>query len=794
MIIYFLKLAIRKFQSRWLLFTGSIITVSTGALCISLLFSYVYNELSMNSFHKHKKDIYMMSIRISPESQRDPFSASQALNFRAKDYPELESLAFISKFTKGGMNVLSGESSFSPEIIVTDSSFFKVFDFKLLTGDKTTILSNPNAAIITKDFAHKMFGTKNPVGEVIKVNTNEEKSFVIQGVLEKLPSNSSITFDIILPRNSGSYQRPGVDFVLANEKFNHKEFEKKIENLSNTFFNGSKLSVMPLRDIYFYENPNFIFQLFFTRFGNKRDVYVLSIIMLIVFIITVFNFSGFQVIRINESIKFIGLGKTLGIKERELIGQKIVEIGLLIFLSLLIVTFAYMVILPYFNAFTKVALAPTWIEIIGLNLAIITVLFLLAMIYPSLITKRISISDSLKKEVFSGSFLMSQKAIVTIQYTLTIACIIASLVIFRQVSFMLNKDLGFKSKNVVRVNMYREKPLSFAASEEEKMKRETGKQKSYQYLRDQLASIPSIEAFSQGDGPVNPPIMGAWKLKGSEKDYLSEKGLFVQPGYLDVLGLKLAEGRFFDTQLDKSRDNKIVINEASKKYWGIKDIHECRMISDHGDSVGYEIIGVVKDFNYEHLSGRPQPMFISYFDDIRVSFLIKFREGTVQNGLQEVSDLFKQVNPGEEFSYTFLSDEVAALSLKEKHLGQIYLLFTLMSIFITAAGIFTIAAYDAQRRTKEIGIRKVNGAQTGEMMFMLNKDFLKLVFIAFLFACPIAWYAMHKWLENFAYKTTLSWWVFAAAGGIATVIALLTVSIQSWRAATRNPVESLRYE
>jgi putative ABC transport system permease protein len=187
-------------------------------------------------------------------------------------------------------------------------------------------------------------------------------------------------------------------------------------------------------------------------------------------------------------------------------------------------------------------------------------------------------------------------------------------------------------------------------------------------------------------------------------------------------------------------------------------------------------------------------LFISYFSDIRVSFLIKFKKGAVQSGLQAVSALFKHVNPGEEFSYTFLSDEVATLSQKEKRLSQIYLLFTLIAVIITAAGIFTIAAYDAQRRTKEIGIRKVNGARIGEMMFMLNKDFLKLVLIAFLLACPITWYAMHQWLENFAYKTELSWWVFAAAGAIATVIALLTVSFQSWRAATRNPVESLRYE
>ncbi len=340
--------------------------------------------------------------------------------------------------------------------------------------------------------------------------------------------------------------------------------------------------------------------------------------------------------------------------------------------------------------------------------------------------------------------------------------------------------------------MYKEVP--FVGSADELKKREAEKQKSYQYLRNELASTSAITAFAQGDGPLNPPIIMSWKLKGGEKDYLSMKGLFVQPDYLKVLGLKISEGRFFDAQKDESGANKIVINEAAKKYWGIKDILESRLQIGEGDSTGHEIIGVVKDFNYQNLSAKPQPLFIEYFEDIRMSYQIKFRAGSVQSGLQSVSRLFKKVNPGEDFSYSFLSDEVAALSQKEKRLSQIYFVFTIIALFITAVGIFVIATYDAQRRTKEIGIRKVNGARIGEIMFMLNKDFVKLVLFAFIIACPTAWYAMHKWLENFAYKTNLSWWVFATAGLTALFVVIVTVSWQSWRAASRNPVEALRYE
>jgi putative ABC transport system permease protein len=514
--------------------------------------------------------------------------------------------------------------------------------------------------------------------------------------------------------------------------------------------------------------------------------------MIIVFAITALNFSGFQVIQINTGIKNIGLSKIMGIKERELFMQKTVEIMLLIFLSSLVVAIACVAVLPYFNSFTKVFLSPSVLEIIVLNVTIIIALFTLAMIYPAIITLKIPIIDSLKGKVFSGSFIVSQKSIVTIQYTLTIASIVASLVIFRQVSLMLHKDLGFNSENVIRADMYKELP--FVGSEDELKKREAEKQESYQYLRNELASIPSITAFAQGDGPLNPPILMSWKLKGGEKDFLSMKGLFVQPDYLKVLGLKLSEGRFFDAQKEESGANKIVINEAAKKYWGIKDIKESRLQMGEGDSTGHEIIGVVKDFNYQHLSSKPQPLFMEYFEDIRMGFLIKFRDGSVQDGLQSVAKLFKEVNPGEDFSYSIPSDDIAALYQKEKRLSRICFVFTIIALLITAIGIFVIAIYDAKRRTKEIGIRKAYGARISEIMFMIYKDFVKLVLIAFIIACPIVWYAMHNWLENFAYKTELSWWIFAAAGAVAVAIALLTVSVQSYKAATRNPVEALRYE
>jgi putative ABC transport system permease protein len=357
---------------------------------------------------------------------------------------------------------------------------------------------------------------------------------------------------------------------------------------------------------------------------------------------------------------------------------------------------------------------------------------------------------------------------------------------------MLNKDLGFDSQNVIMVKMFRRLPHTLSLDERKKSRAEQNK--NYQYVLNELSSISAVAGFAQGMSPLDPYIM-PWKLKGSEKDYLSQNVLTVNPDYLKLLGLKITEGRFFDAQKDISRSPKIVINEEVKKIWGIENINECRILNKYwGDTTGYEVIGVLKDFNYQHLSVKPQPLYMVYFADAENNFLIKFKDGSTKSGLQSVSKLFMEVNPGEDFSFSFLSDEINALYQKEKRLSQIYFLFTVISLLITAIGMFIVAIYEVQRRKKEIGIRKVFGARIGEIMFMLNKDFVKLVIISIVIASPIAWYTIHKWLEDFAYKTELSWWIFALAGVLAIGIALLTVSWQSWRAASRNPVESLKYE
>ena len=325
-------------------------------------------------------------------------------------------------------------------------------------------------------------------------------------------------------------------------------------------------------------------------------------------------------------------------------------------------------------------------------------------------------------------------------------------------------------------------------------KKKIAHEKQTKRVINHLISQPSIKTYAQGNSPIEPYEM-PWKKKGGSDDYTSIQTLSHTSSYNEVLGLKIIEGRFFEKNRDKQRGYQIVINEAAKKYWGITDISKDLILNKYwNDDDGYEIIGVVKDFNFQHLSNVPQPLVMLYFENVADTFLIEFEEGATQSGLTLVEKLFKEVNPYEDFSYKFLSDEIAGLYQKEKRLSTIYISFSIIALLISAIGLFTIALYDTRRRTKEIGVRKVNGASIVEIVMMLNKDFIKWVVLAFLIACPIVYYIMQNWLENFAYKTTISWWIFILAGGFTLVLSILTVSWQSYKAATCNPVETLRDE
>ncbi|TKG95807.1 FtsX-like permease family protein [Puteibacter caeruleilacunae] len=791
---YYFKSALRNFKSNKLIFGGSIITVLLCSLCISLLFTYIHNELSMDDIHKREKDIYLMTIKQSAESNPEGIEASMFFNFDYTKYPELENKVSVKKYNEEELRFTIDNNIFSPAGLVVDSTFFQVFDFQLKVGDRKTILQSPETLILTERLAHKMFGSENPIGKTITVVSRKQNVYTVKGIVQNPPSNSSIKFDFILRDHNMEFSRSGIDFLLANNTFDEAKFEEQIKDIGHQHpqFKSSTTQVMPLEDVYF-GGKDMRIKGIFSKFGDQKSIKVLMAIIIIIFIISALNFSNLQIININTSLKNIGINKIAGAGSSHILFQKLTELLVLIVLSALLITGLYQLVLPKFNLFTGVELQPQVWQIFLINVTILTSLSVVAMIYPTIVFLRIPIINSLKNQYFSSNKLVGRKVVATVQFSLSFVLLIISMVVVKQLNLMLDKDLGFSSENTIRTKLMYE-PI-YKGSREDMIKQHKALQKNYQYIKDELASHSSIKFYSQGLSPINPYTM-PWKKKGGDQDFTTEKVLTVTPDYAEMFALKIVKGRFFDKTKDKQRSQKLVVNEAALRLWNIQDIEKDQIINKYWSrgGTGYEIVGVVKDFNFEHLSVKPQPLMMVYFEDEDADFLIHFEKGATQTGLQLVESLFMKNNPNQSFKYTFLSDEIAALYDKEKRLSKIYILFTIIAFIISAIGLFTIALYDTRKRTKEIGVRKVNGAKVPEILTMLNKDFLTWVGIAFIIACPIAYYAMTQWLESFAYKTDISWWIFAIAGILAIGIALLTVSWQTWKAATRNPVEALRYE
>nr|WP_321353984.1 ABC transporter permease [uncultured Draconibacterium sp.] len=792
---HYLKYAIRNFRSNRLIFAGSILTVFLCALCISLLFTYVHNELTMDDFHKREKDIYMVTFKDAPESKPVAWEASLFFDFEYANYPEVEAYVTLKKYRKGEIKFTYGESSFSPAGMVADSTFFEVFDYDLARGDKENVMHDPEALIFSKEFARKVFGNEDPIGKNVMVTTHNQELYTVKGILADIPSNSSIEFDFLIPDHSMQYSRMGGDFILAGNGFDQADFVEELNQVGqqNEHYKDGISDVVAFNKMYF-NNTGVDTIGVVSKHGDKRSIQVLWAIMGVIFLISLLNFSNLQIININSSAKNIGINKIAGAGSRHVFFQKLSEIVLLVFIAAVLITMAFKVVVPYFNQIAGVELNPLVWQIFVLNVAVLSVLILVSMVYPSLVYLKIPITSSLKDQVFGTSKLAGRNVVATVQFALSFVLLIASIVVLRQLDLMLDKDLGFTAENTICTQMFHEPHFDQSLTREEMMEKYKAYQNSFQFVKNELESNSLVKAFSLGQAPIDPFEM-SWKLKSGTKDYTTEKSLTVTPEYANLLGLELVEGRFFNRDIDKSRGEKLVINEAAMNYWGITDISNQRILNKSWSrDEGFEIIGVVKDFNFEHLSVRPQPLMILFFEDMEANFLIQFEEGATQLGLQFVKGLFTKNNPGEAFQYTFLSDEIETLYQKEKRLSQIYIIFTIIAFLISATGLFAISLYDTRKRTKEIGVRKVNGAKVSEILALLNKDFLKWVAIAFVIACPVAYYAMNKWLENFAYKTELSWWIFALAGVLALGIALVTVSWQSWRAANRNPVEALRYE
>lgn len=793
---HYLKFASREMLKNKLITIGSLTSMVIGILSALLIYIWVDNELSMNQFHQNSDRIFITLSQQSVLDTPDPINAALFFNVDFKDYPEIESRVSTALYNEEHIKLKKDDLEFRGRGLVTDSTFFEIFDFELLIGDRENVLKDPKSLVLSESMARKVFGDEDPLGKSLYLECDRKGFYEVAAILKDVPSNSSIHFDFIVPSHSQQWWGvPSEEFLLVRPGFDKAAFEEKFKHAGRQHrqFKESILSTVPFEDIYF--DYHFSGSLF-VKYGDKNEVNTLILVAIVVLLVSVFNFTNLQTTLSFSQLKTKGIKQVNGATRLDFLKEMLWGRFAFALLCIGLVYLLFELFKPAYLGFLEMSQNFST-SVLLMYIASGTLLFVvLSSLLTLLQTSKLVTSQALTGTLNQGRSGSAGKVLTTVQYVFAITLIIVTAVVFKQFNYMQNKNLGFDQTGVVSVNFFEELPIDFNDRESYAASRKV-QVSNYKLVKSELPKIPGVESFSQGplpiDGSAHPM---SWKLSQSDFEYTQVNLMSLEPQYEEVLGLKVVEGRFFSDSLDRSRQHKVVINKAAMAYWNMDNIEGAKVASSSwdGEEDPWQIIGVVEDFHYEHLSKKVEPLIMTYFNDIEEGFLIRINRERFQTALRDIEALFTQVNPNRVLDYTILEDKVQAQYEREKKLSEIFILFTLTGLIISSIGLFTFALYETRKRIKEIGIRKVVGASAQQVVSLLCISFIRWVLLAFIIACPLGWYFMSDWLTNFANQTTMSWWVFVGAGLLTSFLALMTVIGQTYVAARKNPVESLRYE
>jgi len=669
-----------------------------------------------------------------------------------------------------------------------EKDFLRMFSFKLTKGDPATALARPDAVVISKKLADKYFKGQDPVGKMIRIDNTD--NVIVTGVLAEIPKSSSLTFDFLMSfeqwRKKNDWAKDWGNngprcYVMLAPNTSLDKVNAKIKNYIKTKNKDSnvELFLQNYGESYLYsdwENGK-------QNGGRIEYVKIFSIVGIIILIIACINFMNLATARSLRRAREIGVRKVVGAGKGQLIGQFIGEALFVSFLAICISLLIVFLLLPAFNTLTEKHLSidltdPSFLLIL---IGLVLVTGFISGSYPALFMsslKPIVVLKGLLK--FRPGATYFRKALVVFQFALSIILILGMIVIYRQIDFIHNKNLGFAKEDLLYI------PL------------EGDLQKTYPTFKDQLLRQPGIKSVTSAQS--NPLEVGSstsgvrWPGKDTTKLILFSSNP-VTYDYIKTMGIQLVSGRDFSTDYGLDTMNYLV-NEAAAKKIGYKDPvgKELTMWGDKG-----MIVGLMKDYHHNSLHVPIEPLILrlhkmSWGGTYWGNIIVRTEKGKTKEAIANMEKLYKQFNPGFPFKYYFTDDEIANRYKAEYTVSKLSRYFAFLAIFISCLGLFGLVTFTAEQKTKEIGIRKVLGASVTGIVGMLSKDFLTLVIIAAVIAFPVAWWAMHRWLNDFAYRVNIGWWVFVVAGIVALLIALLTISFQSIKAAVANPVKSLRTE
>lgn len=778
-----------------------------GGLLISL---YIYDELSFDKMFKDVDRIHRVNVDIKFGGDINTAAeVSAPMGIAIKD--DFEQVELTTRFrNNGSMLVKKSESNLTIKELNTtfvDDTFFEMFGLELVSGDEKTALKEPNTLILTKSAAERHFGSEDVVGQSLELNNKD--IYTVTGIIDDLPKNSFMRDHSVFMSMAGledaSANQWGshnyATFIKTIPNANIADFQAPLQSMFETYMipwvqqfmpgitvenfhasgNYMNYSTIALTDIHLHSSRSAEF----SPNSDIQNVYILSFIALFLIILASVNFMNLSTAHSLKRAKEVGIRKTLGSNKAGLIRQFLTESGMIAFVSLLLAILVAAIAMPFFNGLSGKELSiPFTNPIFWLMLVSATILLgLLSGSYPAFFMSRFIPVKVLKgggqSSIGGGNI---RNSLVVFQFAISVFLVISTLVVFQQLQFIQGKDLGYTKDRILIVE-----DVNAAGSKIQSLKNEVQQLSAVQDVT--LSSFfptPSARGdnsfLEEGTTDLEKAIqMQQW---GVDYDYIS------------TLDFEIIAGRNFD----KSRiadSLATIINESALIVMGIapEEALGKRLAYDFTEesTTYYTVIGVVKNFHFESLRENISALSL-IVGDYSSSMAIKLNAGDFTNAIAQVEATWNKVAPGQPFSYYFMDEAFDNTYQAEQRLGSIFIIFTVLSIFIACLGLFGLAAFNAQKRTKEIGVRKVLGASVSQISYRLTMDFLKLVGIAILISLPIGWFAMNKWLEDFSYRIEISWLVLALAGFLAIAIAILTVSYQSIKAAIVNPVKSLRTE
>ncbi len=782
----------------------NILGLTIGIACCVLIMLFVRSEWSYDKFHGKAQRIYRLWQYEKSEGQEfintvTPLSAAQVIQ---STYPEVEATCRIFSFNP---IIKVGQNSFTEAVRMVDSTFFKIFDFELIEGNRMNPFPTANSVLLTQETARKYFGKTNALGEKIEIQLGGERVlFAVAGIVSKPPETSSIKYNLVIPYSNAHLMfRPNAfkswfnvqteSYVMVGNGVRGEDLEKKFPAMIRQYLGedyregGFMFHLQPITNIHLNNRM---------PAGNEpisspKYSYILGTIGLLILLVACVNFIMLSVGRSSTRALEVGVRKVMGAARQQLVRQFWGEALLLTIVSVITGMVAAVLLLKPFNKIVQRQLAIHLdLGFIGFCLAIIGLIALIAGIYPAIILSGFRpvevLKGKLRMKANSGWF---RQGLIVGQFVASIAMIICTIAVGRQMNFLRNKDLGYQKDQVVVVST--NKPSS------------TGRPLANLY-RQELLKHPqvanaTVSTYSFAETP--------WIELGFTDEKKVYKGFqynSIDPYFLKAMGLKIVAGRAFLPDNLSDVTTAAVVNEAFVKEFGLTDPIGKKLPGPFDQ----QIIGVVKDFNYMSLHNKVRPLLLTIQSDSivrrtenlsyesppqpRISVLL--RGGNIASSMDVLRSTWKSVIPDQDFEFHFLDESIDAMYRAEERTSEIVKIASGLSIFIACMGLFGLATLIVTRRTKEIGIRKVLGANVSSIVGLLSRDFARLIIIAAVIAFPLAGWFMNDWLKDFAYRTHVSWWVYLVAGTLALTVALLTIGVQAVKAALMNPVKSLRTE